>query len=228
MGRRRHFMTTAPAFGLEGNPSFMSPDNLDAKTRELNEKDRDILLDYLEKYIGPDVAERAVLEEETAPRDEAVLSKAMFIEYQFPNTAKMVHRTTQEVAFDSKGNVWVAQTKKPGAVIWLDPRTAATRDYPTPNPNWSPHGLAVDADDSIWWSGDTGAGLAHMDPQTGSIDVYGDPGKKKGGLYRFLIPRAMCGGHRAVVTSADGPENQHDEDMENARWSWHVVWHPHR
>ena len=180
------YMTTSPAFGLEGNPPFLSADNLDERVRHLNDADREILLDYLAKNIGPDAVERAVLEEETAPRDEAVLGKAMFVEYQFPNTAKMVHRTTQEIGFDGKGNVWATQTKKPGAVIWLDPRTAATRDYATPNPNWSPHGIVADADDSIWWSGNPGAGLAHMDPKTGNIDVYGDPAKRKGGLSPFF------------------------------------------
>jgi virginiamycin B lyase len=162
-------MTHGNAFGNPGGESQVAPERLSAK-------DVETLSTYLGENFGPGKPKRAVLEEAEPVLDEAVLGKAMFMVYEFPNVDGM-DRYTQEVHFDTKGNVWIAQPRSPGSIIRLDPRTGAYRDYQTPDPRWAPHSVAVDKDDTVWYTG-AGNRLAHLDPNTGFVDLY--PVLKKG------------------------------------------------
>lgn len=177
------YMTTAPRWGIKGNAPFLS-------TERLPLADREVLLNYLDKNLGPDAPKRIVLEEQSEPEDEAVLGRAMYIQYDFANTESITHRVSQETSFDSKGNVWVTQPRKESAVTRLDPRTGEYKDYPTPNPLWAPHGIAVDADDSVWFAG-LKIGIVHLDPMTGNFDTYGkntspEFQRDSGGLSPFI------------------------------------------
>lgn len=164
-GAHIDYMTTGNAFGIENGPSMMDP-------ARINQKQREILLDYLEKNIGPDKPLRAVKAEGEVKLDEAALGKAMVVEYWFPNTAAMPKRWTQETHFDNDGNVWVTErgAGAPG-IVRLDPRTGEYRDYPAPDPKSSPHGLTVDNDGTVWWAG-RNVFLTHLDPKTGKSDQY--------------------------------------------------------
>lgn len=159
------YMTTGNAFGIANEPSLVDPARISAT-------DREIILDYLAANMGPDKPPRAVLDEGGIALDEAALGKAMIVEYWFANTAAMPNRWTQEVHFDQGGNVWVTERGRgsPG-IVRLDPRTGDYRDYPTPDPKASPHGLTVDVDGSVWWAG-RNQYLGHLDPKTGATDQY--------------------------------------------------------
>ncbi len=157
-------MTQVPAFGVEQGESLFAPDLLSAR-------EQDVLLTYLTANFGTGSPKRAVLETELPELDEAALGKAMFMVYDFPNTNSMPDRYTQEPHFDSKGNVWIAQPRSPGSVIRLDPRSGEYRDFTPPDREWAPHSIAVDKDDTVWYTG-KGARLAHLDPETGKLDLY--------------------------------------------------------
>lgn len=163
-------MTGFAAFGAENGESMFAPERL-------SERDRELLLDYLVANFGASSPRRAVREEQLPALDESQLGKAMFIVYSFPNAGAMKDRYTQEVHFDSKGHVWVAQPRYPGSIIRLDPATGDFRDFPTPDPDWAPHSIAVDKDDTVWYTG-RGARVAHLDPATGKLDLY--PTLKRG------------------------------------------------
>ena len=174
------YMTTSPRWGIKENTPFLS-------TERLTPEKREILLDYLGKYLGPDQPVRAVLHEEDEPRDEAVLGKAQYIMYELADTPDMQKRLTQETTFDSKGNVWVTEPRAVSAMTLLDPRTGKATIYKTPNPIWAPHGAAIDTDDTVWFGG-LKAGLVHLDPKTGNWDTYGktaETHKDSGGLSPF-------------------------------------------
>jgi virginiamycin B lyase len=162
-----HYMTREPAFrngGIAKGPSLMDP-------ARISDADMPVLLDYLAANFGPRAPVRAVLQDQEPALDRAALAKAMYIEYRFPNTRAMPNRWTQELHFDRDGNVYVADRGRPAAIVRVDPRTGESRDYLTPDPASSPHGLAVDGDGTVWWSGRNNF-LAHLDPKTGLTDQY--------------------------------------------------------
>ena len=163
-------MTKEPAFsalGLAEGPSMFDPQRLAGK-------DRDILLDYLVKNFGPESTPRVVAVENPPVLDKAALAKAMYIEYRFPNTKELPLRWTQETHFDKDGNVFVTDRGKRPAIVKVDPRTGESWDFPTPSTRSSPHGLTVDTDGTVWWSGRS-VFLAHLDPKTGKSDIYPIP-----------------------------------------------------
>ncbi len=190
------FMTKDVAFaagGIEDGPSLMPP---------LSDVDRKVLLDYLEANFGADKPPRAVMDETATALDEEALGKAQYIQYQFPNTSVRPHRWTQETHFDQQGNVWVTERGTPASIVRLDPRTGEFRDYDTKDPKWSPHGLTVDADGSVWWAGRDNF-LVRLDPKTGLSDHYPvtKPGlhghtpvfTSKGDLWFTMLPSNKLG-----------------------------------
>jgi virginiamycin B lyase len=162
-----HYMTREPAFrngGIVKGPSLMDP-------ARLSDADLPVLLDYLAANFGTGAKVRAVQQEQEPRLDPVALSKAMYIEYRFPNTPSMPNRWTQEPHFDRDGNVYVTDRGNPAVIVRVDPRTGESKDFLTPVRTSSPHGLAVDGDGTIWWSGRNNF-LAHLDPKTGLTDQY--------------------------------------------------------
>lgn len=172
------FMTTSPRFGVKGAAPFLSQERLP-------QADREVLLDYLGKNIGENAPLRVVAGEPDAPKDEAVLGKAQYMQYSLPNTEQFTHRSLHDVGFDRKGNVWVTNVRDQGAITRIDPWTGAFQDYATPNKGWMPHGIAVDADDTVWFAG-LRVGLGHLDPASGKFDVYGKFSRDNGALSLIL------------------------------------------
>jgi virginiamycin B lyase len=162
-----HYMTREPAFrngGIVRGSSLMDP-------KRISDAEMPVLLDYLAANYGPTAKVRAVQQERPPQLDRAALAKAMYVEYRFPNTRAMPHRWTQEPHFDRDGNVWVTDRGTPAALVRVDPRTGESKDFLTPSPTSSPHGLAVDGDGSVWWAGKNNF-VAHLDPKTGRTDEY--------------------------------------------------------
>jgi streptogramin lyase len=174
------YMTTSPHWGVPDSDPFLVPERLPLAKREM-------LLDYLEANFGDGQPPRAVLEEETEPRDESVLGKAQYIMYTFPKTDDAPNIMRQEITFDSKGNVWSTDTRR-SAISFLNPKTGEHEYYLTPHSSWAPHGIAIDTDDTIWFAA-LKVGAVHFDPETGNWDAYGkdeDSHRDMGGLTPFL------------------------------------------
>jgi streptogramin lyase len=120
--------------------------------------DRDVLVDYLAKYFGPDSKVRAVKLEKELPWDEAKLGKAEFIEYymmddpagQLSKAPDGKPRTGQDVRFDADGNVWLSDRGIPRRLIKLDPRTGVQKEWITPHPTSDVHEVLIGKDGMIW------------------------------------------------------------------------------
>ncbi len=146
------------AFGVAGRPSYF-----DAAL--LPPTDRDLLVDYLADNFGLDSEARVIQLDSEPELDERALAKAMFIEYRLANTSTNPVRFTQQIDFDGKGNVWVADRGEPGSIVRIDPRTAQFKDHMGYGGG---HGIAVDiTDGTVWFSS-----MFRLDPDTGLADTY--------------------------------------------------------
>jgi streptogramin lyase len=154
-------MHRSPAFSVPGRSSYF-----DAAL--LPPGDRDLLVAYLTKHFPADAPPRAVAKPGSAdpPLDPRALAKAMIVEYRFPNTEAMPARFTQQIDFDRDGNVWVTDRGAP-ALVKVDPRTGERTDY---TGHGGGHGLAVDLDGTIWYSGPEV--VRRFDPRTERHDAY--------------------------------------------------------
>jgi streptogramin lyase/mono/diheme cytochrome c family protein len=162
------YMHQEPAWHIKGNASMFDPKYLPAA-------DRTALIQYLGRNFGPESAPRAVQKEVEPPVDEAALSKAMYIEYLVPNTAAAKERRSQQIDF-YEGNIYYTDRGRPWYIVKLDPRTGAREDHI--QPIGGGHGIAVDADGTVWYSGGGGA-FAHYDPKSGLTDAYKIEGEPK-------------------------------------------------
>jgi len=157
-------MNSGQAYGVEDGASLIAPD-------VVGPEDRQVLLTYLTNNFGEDSPVRAVRIDADMPLDEAALSKAMYVEYELPDTETMTNRWIQEPHFDKQGNVWFTERGYPSAMTRLDPRTGKYEDFMNPNPSGSPHGVLVDPDGSVWWAG-RDVHLARLDPASGKVKEY--------------------------------------------------------
>jgi virginiamycin B lyase len=194
-------LTDEVAWGVKNGTPLIPPGTVSAAQRSE-------LLEYLVRHFGADKPARMVRSDE--PRlDEAALGRAMWVEYSVPEpkAANGENRWIQEPYFDKQGNVWLTErTRGAAAILRLDPRTAEFTAFPTPNPNWSPHGITVDPVDSegsVWWAG-RGVYLARLNPRTGTTKVYGFEGPgwygghtpvfdSKGDLWFSMLPDDRIG-----------------------------------
>ncbi|MEE8306345.1 MAG: carboxypeptidase regulatory-like domain-containing protein [Gammaproteobacteria bacterium] len=157
-------MNAGQAYGVEDGASLISPDAVDPQERE-------VLLTYLVENFSEHTPQRAVRIDAEMPLDEAALGKAMYVEYELPDTEQMSNRWIQEPHFDQAGNVWFTERGFPSAMTRLDPRTASYKDFMIPDPAGSPHGVVVDPDGSVWWAGRS-VYLARLNPGTGDVTEY--------------------------------------------------------
>jgi streptogramin lyase len=153
-------MHKGPAFNRPGKASIF-----DAAL--LPPEDRDILVDYLAENFGYGSKPRVVKLVEEPTLDEAVLAKAMFIEYNYhePEGKYDVWGWPHQVDFDNDGNVWLAYTAC--CIVRFDPRTGEQTVF---EDHGGGHGIAVDqTDGTVWYSGDV---VRHLDPKTGLVDHW--------------------------------------------------------
>lgn len=152
----------------------------------LNPADRATIVAYLAKYFGPDSAMRGMKVDAQFPVDEAVLSKAMYVEYYLPldpkHDANNKRRILQQAHFDPDGNVWYTDRSVPNRIGRVDPRTGESKDYVLPDTKVTPHGLTVDADGHVWWAEQDSYRLGRLDPKTGQMTHYAmdSTGQSKG------------------------------------------------
>ena len=155
---RMHKAVAFGVYGVAGRPSYFDP-------ALLPPKDRDIVVDYLAENFGIDSEPRVIQLENEPELDNQALAKAMIIEYRLANTPNNPGRFTQQIDFDGKGNVWVADRGDPGSIVRIDPRTGSFKD----NMGYGGgHGIAVDTTDgSVWFSS-----MFRLDPESGLTDTY--------------------------------------------------------
>jgi virginiamycin B lyase len=77
------------------------------------------------------------------------------------------------IAIDSKGFPWVTQLDL-GIIFKLDPDTGKTTSYHTSDIR-SARGIAVDAQDNIWFADYYGNKLGKLDPNSGQVKLYQPP-----------------------------------------------------
>jgi len=162
----------------------------------LSAQDRATIVAYLGKHFGPGSPRRGLKADTDFPIDEAVLAKAMYVEYYLPLDPKLdgkAQRRTQEPHFDPDGNVWYTDRSMPNRIGRVDPRTAEFKDFMMPDPKADPHGLTVDRQGHVFWAETVGFSLGRLDPKTGSITRY--PMDSTG--------RAKGRGHTPVIDSKD-------------------------
>jgi len=139
---------------------------------KLSPKDRLILIDYMAANFGLDKKKRALHVTVDIPVDEAVLGKAMLIEYDLPkaNVANAKPRG-QNPYFDDLGNVWSTDRGFPNGVVKLDPRTATFEQFLMPNQG-VPHGITIDAKGAVWIGETVGFSLTRLDPDSGKFERF--------------------------------------------------------
>jgi virginiamycin B lyase len=77
------------------------------------------------------------------------------------------------IAIDSKGFPWVTQLDL-GIIFRVDPDTGKTTSYHTPEMR-SARGIAVDAQDNVWFADYYGNKLGKLDPNNGHVKLYQPP-----------------------------------------------------
>jgi virginiamycin B lyase len=138
----------------------------------LSPKDRQLLLDYLATYMGPNAKKRALAITTDMPLDEHALAKAMYVEYDMPKGSVPNARPIgQNPYFDNDGNVWMTDRGRPNAIVKLDPRTVKWERFEVPEQG-IPHGITVDSKGFVWWGETVGFKFGRLDPKTGKMDRY--------------------------------------------------------
>lgn len=150
---------------------------------QMTDEDREMILDYLAKYFGPDVP----LFEPQRDDVKRVLArtwitgetaKSMTVEFDLPRGAG-----PHDVAIDPQGNAWVAESK-PGVLGKLDPRTLTYTRVPIPGTKENKlkrsvsaaHALEIDPQGRLWVSD-------HRIPDPRAV-MY-DPNTKQFTFYPF-------------------------------------------
>ena len=164
--------------------------------------EREVLVQYLTQNFGPNSEPRRVAEPDMDV-DEAVVSKAMYVEYRLPslppghkpldgrNVAddgdipggscadrSCGPRRLHDPHIGNDGNVWYAD--QVGLTIGkVDPRTGVFKDYPIEDPTAPPHGLTMDQKGQIWFT--SANALGRFDPETGEMRFYKRSNLRSGG-----------------------------------------------
>jgi streptogramin lyase len=175
MQGRNLFDKTAASYA-EGLLSFR------ASALRFSREDRDTLVQYLAKNLGPDKPPRAVRVDQEMPLDEAKLGKAEYIEYYLtpdppgqgihaPAFSKLTggftgRRAGQDVRFDQEGNVWLTDRGYPHRLVKLDPRTGEQKSFMLPNGSINGiHEVNIDRSGNIWLpehGGQTPSAVKHL------------------------------------------------------------------
>lgn len=149
-------MANGVGFGVKGKPSYFDP-------LLISPRERDVLADYLGEHFGLEAKPRAVLQESDPALDPAVLAKAQYVEYRFPNVPGEPDRFTHTPDFDGRGNVWIMD-RGGESLVEVDPVAGRITDH-------KGHGagefLSIDRDGSVWYGG-----LSHFDPKQNLHDEY--------------------------------------------------------
>jgi streptogramin lyase len=175
MQGRNLFDKTAASYA-EGLLSFR------ASALRFSRGDRETLVQYLAKNLGPDKPPRAVRVDKELPLDEAKLGKAEYIEYYLtpdppgqgihaPEFSKLTggftgRRAGQDVRFDQEGNVWLTDRGYPHRLVKLDPRTGEQKSFMLPNGSINGiHEVNIDRSGNIWLpehGGQTPSAMKHL------------------------------------------------------------------
>ena len=140
---------------------------------EIQPTKRKVVLDYLAKNFGPDLAP---FDQGKLPKDwvTGAAAKSVVTEYFLPAGAK-----PHDMSVDSKGICWLGESQT-GILGRYDPATATYTRIRLPDENTWPEPVAVDAKDRVWIGDGHGAvnsRLIEYDPATKTFTTYPIPKK---------------------------------------------------
>lgn len=138
-------------------------------------EDRQSILDYLTENFGPDVPYRDVKLDELRP-DEAVVSEAIYIEYDVPPAAGMKPRSYHDPYIAPNGEVWF-NDRANRSVLRIDPdardlKKMILEEYQAPWPETSMHGITIDRSGRVYYADIAGGYLGELDRDTGTFTRY--------------------------------------------------------
>ena len=162
------YMHKEPSWHIKGNISMFDP-------ALLPEADREVLIQYLGDNFGLDAPPRLVQKTTEPTLSESALGKAQWVEYMVPNSPAAPQRRSQQIDFRD-GNLYITDRGQPFYIVKIDPRTGLREDFI--EPVGGGHGIVVDADGTVWYSGGGGV-FAHFDPKTNLTDAYKIEGEPK-------------------------------------------------
>jgi virginiamycin B lyase len=139
---------------------------------KLSPQDRLVLVDYMAANFGLDKKKRSLHITADIPVDEAILGKAMLVEYDLPKAdVANAKPRGQNPYFDDSGNVWSTDRGYPNAIVKLDPRNVTFEQYLTPTQG-VPHGITIDAKGAVWIGETVGFSLSRLDRDSGKIERF--------------------------------------------------------
>jgi virginiamycin B lyase len=118
---------------------------------------------------------------ETYPQDSIVVATSVRGEPPMPYEIR-----TYGIDFDSQGQVWFAEYGL-GKITRFDPATEKFTQYAVPGTS-SLRGLAVDADDNVWFANFLGHQLGKLNARTGEMKQF-QPPTRHAAPYGVLIAR---------------------------------------
>ena len=140
-------------------------------TEMVTPEQKESLIRYLTENFGP-TSEPRDLKLDPLVRDEAALSRAIYIEYEGPSGHDPAPSPVEPgvVCLSGSGNDTIVciDTNNP------DPETRASAwKIPSPDGNpLTPHGIIMDGRGYVYWSELRGDHIGQLDPKTGEIDRY--------------------------------------------------------
>lgn len=140
-------------------------------TEMVTPEQKESLIRYLTENFGP-ASEPRDLKLDPLVRNEAALSRAIYIEYEGPSGHDPAPSPVEPgvVCLSGSGNDTIVciDTNNP------DPETRAT-EFKIPSPDGgrlTPHGIIMDGRGTVYWSELRGDHIGQLDPKTGEIERY--------------------------------------------------------
>lgn len=131
-------------------------DNMLGRIAPLPEGQREILLDYLNRYFGVGSNNIDFAPKQNTESPDQYSTNVTITEYQMPPKEKAIYdpstgtiTTAHDVRVDNAGLVWVSEMGRDSLVV-LDPKTAKFKEYPVEHELSGPHGVIMDNRDDVW------------------------------------------------------------------------------
>ena len=149
----------------------------------VSEQERDQLIQYWADTFSPDQPARDIKLNDL-PLDEEALSRAVYVEYEFPPALPGKEMSAHDVYPSRKSStIWVAQMSQDD-ILGMDTRKLDYPDrwkrfvIPDPNPDHHglhPHGITETPDGHVYTADIEGSLITELDPRSGEMHSYPTP-----------------------------------------------------
>jgi len=154
----------------------------------VSKEQKEMIVKYLAEHFGPTYTKPKDLKLDTLVRDEAALTKVMYVQYDvqpptpgtpFPNTRKAATGGLHDVSTSPSmpGVLWLSGNQS-DSIVKIDTRspdyTGRTTRFTVPHPqNWNvvPHGL-FEKNGKVYWAELAGDRIGELDPKTSAFRSY--------------------------------------------------------